>query len=207
MYAVLSLLTLKELVFEVGEACLVDTSVLFVATIHLFSQAFNIGLQCGGLLLNVILSYSIARCIRWPGLPDQTFLSLCHQRQVAALCMLYKVNLNSNHCLFSELPFASVKVGHTRAAAVAHPFEFEVSRCRTSQFARCFLPPQIRVWNDLPYTVFDTGTLDGFKGAVNRWLHPRVCFPVFCDAGDCGVEKAIYKQFFSHFGLCSWFYY
>ena len=23
------------------------------------------------------------------------------------------------------------------------------------------------MWNDLPYTVFDTGALDGFKGAVN----------------------------------------
>ena len=41
----------------------------------------------------------------------------------------------------------------------------------TSQFVRCFLPAQTRVWNDdLPCTVFDTGTLDGFKGAVNRWL-------------------------------------
>ena len=48
--------------------------------------------------------------------------------------------------------------------------EFEVSRCRTSQFARCFLPEQTRVWNDIPYTVFDTGTLNGFKGAVNSWL-------------------------------------
>ena len=39
-----------------------------------------------------------------------------------------------------------------------------------SQFARCFLPAQTRVWNDLQYTVFDTGTLDVFKEAVNRWL-------------------------------------
>ena len=29
--------------------------------------------------------------------PHQTFLSLCHRRNVAALCMLYKVNSNSNH--------------------------------------------------------------------------------------------------------------
>ena len=36
--------------------------------------------------------------------PDQTFLSLCHRRHVAALCMLCKVNSNSNHCFFSELP-------------------------------------------------------------------------------------------------------
>ena len=39
--------------------------------------------------------------------PDQSFLSLCHRRRVAGLSMLYKVNANSNHCLFSELPPAS----------------------------------------------------------------------------------------------------
>ena len=61
--------------------------------------------------------------------PDQTFL-LCHRRHVAALCMLYKVNSNSNHCLFCELPSASVRVRHTRAAAAAHPLECEVCRPR-----------------------------------------------------------------------------
>ena len=30
------------------------------------------------------------------------------------------------------------------------------------------------MWNDLPYTVFDTGTLDRFKGAVNRLLQHDV---------------------------------
>ena len=40
--------------------------------------------------------------------PDQTFLSLCYRRHVAALCMLYKVNSNSNNYFFSELPSASV---------------------------------------------------------------------------------------------------
>ena len=85
----------------------------------------------------------------------QTFLSLCHRFYVAALCMLYKVNSNSNHCLFSELKPASVRVRHARAAAAAHPLEFEVSRCRTSQFVSCFLRAQARVWNDLPYIVFD----------------------------------------------------
>ena len=89
--------------------------------------------------------------------PDQIFLSLRHRRNVAALCMLYKVNSNSKHCLISELPSASVRVRHTRAAAAYHPLEFEVSRRNTSQFARRFLPAQTRVWTDLPYTAFDTG--------------------------------------------------
>ena len=55
-----------------------------------------------------------------------------------------------NHCLFSELPLASVRVRHTRAEAAAHPLEFKVSRCRMSQFARCFLPAQTRLLNTLP---------------------------------------------------------
>ena len=63
--------------------------------------------------------YSVARLY-----PDQTFLSLCHRRHVAALCILYKVNSNSNHCLFSELSSASVRVRHERAAATDHPLEF-----------------------------------------------------------------------------------
>ena len=98
--------------------------------------------------------YSVARLG-----PDEAFLSLCHRHHVAALCMFKQ----TNHCLFCELPSASVGVRHSRAAAAAHPVEFKVSKCRTSQFARCFLPAQTRVWNDLPYTVFDTGTLDGLN--------------------------------------------
>ena len=111
--------------------------------------------------------YSVSRFC-----PEYTFLSLCHRHHVAALCMLSKVNSNSNYCLFSDLPSASVRVRHTRAAAAARPLKFKVSRCRTSQFARCFLPAKSRVWHYLPYSVFDTRTLDGFKGAVNCWLLP-----------------------------------
>ena len=139
--------------------------------------------------------------------PDQSFLSLCHRGRVAGHKMLYKVTSNSNHCLFSELPSASTRVRHSRAAAAAHPLEFEVSRCRTSQCARSFLPAQVRMRNDLPYSVFDTGTLDGFKGAVNRWLLPFVVFSsVFRGAGACSVAKTIYKKLcFSRLGLCCWF--
>ena len=63
----------------------------------------------------------------------------------------------------------------------AHPLEFEVSMYKMSQFARYFLPAYARMWNDLHFTVVNTGTLDGFKGAVHRWLLPWVCFSVFLD--------------------------
>ena len=107
--------------------------------------------------------YSVARLC-----PDQTFLSLRHRCHVALLCMRYKINSNSKHCLFREVPSVSTRVGHIRAAAAAHSLEFEVSRCRTYIFPRCFLPAQFGMCNDLQYTVFDTETMDWFKGAVNR---------------------------------------
>ena len=116
----------------------VDTSVLlpcYCAFVLLILECFS--LFCGSadechLQLVECQVYSVARPC-----PDQTFL-LCHQRHVAALCMLYKVNLYSNHRLLSELPSASVRVWHTRAVSAAHPLGFEVSRCRMSKFARCF---------------------------------------------------------------------
>ena len=66
---------------------------------------------------------------------------------------------------------------------------------------------QVRMWNDLPYTVFDIGTLEVFKGAVNHWLHPRLVFlSVFRSAGACGVANTFVKQScFSHLGLGCWF--
>ena len=56
-------------------------------------------------------------------LPRSEFLVVVSssQRHVAALCMLYKVNSNSNHCLLIELPSASTVVPNTRAALAAHP--------------------------------------------------------------------------------------
>ena len=81
--------------------------------------------------------YSVVRLC-----PDQ-FLSLCHRRRVAGLSMLYKVNSNSNRCLFNELPSASNIVRHTRVAVAAHPFGFVVLRCRMSEFARSLLPAHV----------------------------------------------------------------
>ena len=178
-----------------------------VATMHLFSQSLSIVLRCAAVLVDVIFGFSNARCIRWPG---------CALFRLSCRCVIDVMLLHCVSCtrliqtliiLYNELPSASVRVRQTRAAAAAHPLEFEVSRCRTSLFARCFLPALTPVCNDLPYTVFDTGTLEGLsKGAVNRWWLSWFCFSVFRGAGTCGTAKAIYKQFcFSNLGLCCWF--
>ena len=78
-----------------------DSSVLFRSYFHLFpileycSPVWGSAAECHSQLLERQV-YSVARHY-----PDQSFLSLCHRRLAAGLSMLYKVNSNSNHCLFS----------------------------------------------------------------------------------------------------------
>ena len=116
---------------------------------------------------------------------DQTFWSLCHRRHVAALFCVCCIRL--------------IRTGIIVCFCFCQSSTYPSCGCSwsiwTSQFTRYFLPTPTRVWN-LIVTVFNTGTLDGLKGAVNHWLLPWVCFSVFRGVGACGVAKEIYKQFF-----------
>ena len=49
----------------------------------------------------------------------------------------------------------SLRLFLIQAAVAAHPYELEILRCRTSQFARCFLPVYVRAWNGLSDAVFE----------------------------------------------------
>ena len=93
--------------------------------------------------------------------------SLGLRRRVAGLCMLYKLYHNSDHYLNELLPPLVHRRRNTRAAVAAHSLELSVVSCRTAQFARCFVPRVVGDWNELPDEVFSSGTLDGFKRAVN----------------------------------------
>ena len=154
----------------------VDTSVLLRCYNAFVFQILEYCRPMWGLLLNVIFSFSSARCIRWLGFALIRVSRCC----VIDFMLLHCVCCNRlirNRIIVCSVSFhLLLSDGRSRAAAWAHPLEFEVSRCWTSQYARCFLRAQTRVWNYLPYTVFDTGTLDEFKGAVNRWLLPSVVF-------------------------------
>ena len=60
---------------------------------------------------------------------------------------------------------------------------------------------------DLPHTVFDTGTLDGIKGAVYIWFFPELSFLQFSVAQ---VLVWLRKQFINNFvflkmDMCCWF--
>ena len=110
--------------------------------------------------------------------PYQTFLSLCHRRHLAALCMLHKVNSDSNHCLFSELPPASVRVRHTQAMQlIDKSLKYQGVERPNLQGVSC--RPRRLCGMTFPTLCFDSGTLDGSKGAVYR--------------------------LFPHLGLCCWF--
>ena len=125
----------------------------FVATMHLFSQSLSIVLLRGALLLSVIFSFSSARCIRWRSFALIRLSCRCviYVLLLHCVCCTRLIQTRIIVCHSSSRAPASVRVRHTRAAAAAHPLEFEVSRCRSSQFARCFPPAQTRVWNDHPY--------------------------------------------------------
>ena len=91
-------------------------------------------------------------------------------------CMLQKVYYYSINCLHGELPSASHRVRHTRAAVAAHRYELDVLRSRTSQLSKCFLPVYVRGGNGLSDAVVESGPLSGFKGAVNNCCFPHIFF-------------------------------
>ena len=106
-----------------------------------------------------------------------------------------------------SLPYASTRVQCTRAAVSAHSLEFKVSRCRTSKFARCFLPAQVCTWNDLPYTMFTLGHRIGLRQQLTVCCGAELYFFQFSVAQMLvGLEKQFSVQtilFFS--GLHLWF--
>ena len=136
----------KNWYFEVGEECL--CAHLCVTLLLLCICSPNPRVLFSGVGVCSWMSSSASRA---PGvfggqaLPWSELFVVASSMSYCALCMFYKVNSNSNHCLLSKLPSASLGVWRTRVVAAALPSECEVSRCRTSLCARCFLPAQIRV--------------------------------------------------------------
>ena len=129
----------------------VDTSVLLRCYFaYLSPNPWSIVRRCGGQLLNVTFSFLSERCIRWPGFVPIRISCRCAIDVVWQGLVCFTRLIRTPIILFSELPSAPTRVRHIRAAAAAHPLEFELSRCRTSQFARSFLPAQVLLWNDLP---------------------------------------------------------
>ena len=196
---------MRGLVSRVVKRIFVDTPVLlrsyfaFVPPILEYcSPVWRSAAECYHQLLESQV-YSVARLCS-----DQSFLSLCPRTNVAGLSMLYKDNSNSNHSLFSELPYASTRVRHTRAAAAAHPLEIEVSRCKTSEFVKCFLPAQVCGVTFLALCLISE-CLMGSRVRDNRWLLPGVVFSsVFLRRRYVrGLRKQLRNNFVFHSWACA----
>ena len=97
-------------------------------------------------------------------------LDLSHRRTVGSLSLLYKITENTAHSLHPSLPVPFCAVRETRATALLHEWAFKLSHCRTFQFARCFIPNTVKLWNSLPASVFAVDSLNCFKSRVNRYL-------------------------------------
>jgi len=95
---------------------------------------------------------------------------LGHRREVAALCMLFKIWKNPMHPLCGFLPQPYVPARVTRGALAKHSYAFEEVRARTGQFGRSFVPFSVSLWNCLNDSVFDGVGLDGFKSRVHDHL-------------------------------------
>ena len=98
-------------------------------------------------------------------------ISLQHRRDVAALCLFYKILNNERHPMQSRLPGPIHHARRTRRAARMN------SRALTSplapnsvQFNRTFVPRTVEMWNFLPQNIVDSTSMDQFKRNVNRHL-------------------------------------
>ena len=86
-------------ILSLEKLIIVDTSVLlhwyygFVLPIIVYcSPVWGSAAESHGQLLGRQVNLIARLC------PDQSFLLMCHRRHVAGLCMVCKVNSNSNHC-------------------------------------------------------------------------------------------------------------
>ena len=146
MRGIVSLVSQRIGILRLVKRVLFTRLCCFVATMDLCSESLSIVLRCGGPLLNAIFSFSSSRCIRWPGFTlmrlscrcviDVVLLHcVCCTRLIQTRIIVCSVSF---HLLLSEFDIPELQACRT-------PLEFEVSSCRTSQFARCFLPAQTLV--------------------------------------------------------------
>ena len=109
--------------------------------------------------------------------------------------MLYKVNSNSNHCLFSVLPSASTRVRHARAGAAAHPLELKYQGVGANLLGlSCRLRFDCRMTFPILCLI------------PERWMGSRVqstvgCFPQLCfvQFSVAEVLVGLRKQFMNNF--------
>ena len=101
---------------------------------------------------------------------NQIVCNLNHRRNVASLCMFYKVWNNPSHPVRELIPPLHVPLRATRRTISAHRFTLDAPRVRTCQFANTFIPVCVGLWNALDDSCFAGEWIANFKTQVNRFL-------------------------------------
>ena len=97
-------------------------------------------------------------------------INLQHRRNVASMCMFFKIVGNPYHPAHSLLPPPFVSARFTRACLERNSKAFVVRRCKTTQFQNCFINRCVKLWNKLPDSVVTLTDLQRFKVGVNKDL-------------------------------------
>ena len=101
----------------------------------------------------------------------RVFQPLQHRRDVAALCVLYKVHRQKiPHLASLRLEPQTVALHDTRTSSNRGQ-ELKIPFARTEQYLRSFHPKYARLWNEMVQqtTLLYMPTLQAFKSAVHRW--------------------------------------
>lgn len=102
-------------------------------------------------------------------LPDLN-LDLYHRRDVASLCMFYKILNNSRHPVHCVVPPKFACLRKTRNNLNFNSRALRPHLCKTEQFRRDLLSRCVRYWNCLPEEIVSASNAQLFKLGVNSFL-------------------------------------
>ena len=111
-----------------------------------------------------------------PAQQPEPLQPLQHRRDVAGLCVIYKIHRQgATHLGALRQPWATphhhaTRDAHTRNQQLAVPF------ARTETYLRSFLPRYTRLWNSLTQQseVHLASSLTAFKKSANAWLLSQI---------------------------------
>ena len=153
------------------------------------------------LFYSVEVSYRMTPSASWApgvfGVQALSFFSLWHRCHVAWLYMLYRTRLIrtritvcsvSFHMILPKFNILEIRPLHVLWSLKNQGVEWTKLKRVSCQ--------KVRMWNDLPYTVIATGTLDGFRVESTGGCFLELCCFQFSVAHVLvGFAKAIHKQF------------
>ena len=100
----------------------------------------------------------------------QVKCDLNHRRDVASLCVFYKILNTEHHPLSHFVPPPYAPVRRTRHAEAAHRFARQIPRSASQHHARSFFVRVSELWNSLENEEFGGQNLNSFKNRTNKFL-------------------------------------